>query len=118
MKTASLPPFSKVRRCAGLAFLSGELPFADDGSIPEGIEAQTRLTMRRISDTLASVGLTLDDVVSATIFLTNKEDFAGFNSAYAACFSDRLPLPARATVCSELVVPARIEISVVAALRT
>jgi enamine deaminase RidA (YjgF/YER057c/UK114 family) len=41
--TASALPFSKLRQARGLVFLSGEMPFAEDGSIPEGIEAQTAL---------------------------------------------------------------------------
>ena len=108
-------PFSKIRTAAGLAFLAGEMPFAADGSIPEGIAAQTDMTLERISATLATAGLTLADVVSVTVFLTEKEDFAEFNKAYAAHFKD--PLPVRATVCSALMAPARIEICVIAALR-
>ena len=103
------------RTAAGLAFLSGEMPFAADGNIPEGITAQTHLTLERIAATLATEGLSLADVVSVNVFLTHKEDFAAFNAAYASHFSD--PLPVRATVCTELVAPARIEIAVVAALR-
>ena len=41
--TAPALPFSKLRQARGLVFLSGEMPFAEDGSIPEGIEAQTAL---------------------------------------------------------------------------
>lgn len=108
-------PFSKVRTAAGLAFLSGEMPFAADGSIPDGIAAQTRLTLERIAATLATVQLDLNDVVSVNVFLTHKEDFAAFNTVYAEHFRD--PLPVRATVVSELVAPARIEICVTAALR-
>lgn len=115
MSTMPALPFSKIRTAAGLAFLSGEMPFAADGSIPEGITAQTHLTLERIAATLAIEGLSLADVVSVNVFLTHKEDFAAFNAAYASHFSD--PLPVRATVCTELVAPARIEIAVVAALR-
>jgi enamine deaminase RidA (YjgF/YER057c/UK114 family) len=112
--TAALP-FSKIRTAKGLVFLSGELPFAADGSIPEGIAAQTHLTLERIAATLATVGLDLGDVVSATVFLTHAEDFAAFNTAYAAHWQGILPV--RATVCTALVAPARIEISVIAATR-
>lgn len=115
MSTTSALPFSKFRTAADLVFLSGEVPVAADGSIPEGIEAQTRLTLERIAATLSTVGLGLSDVVSATAFLTHKEDFAAFNAAYVAHFSE--PLPVRATVCTGLVAPSRIEISVIAALK-
>lgn len=109
-------PFSKVRRAGGLIHLSGELPFAEDGSIPDGIAAQTDLTLRRIAATLAGEGASLADVVSCTIYLTDTADFAAFNEAYRGHFSD--PLPVRTTVQAGLMVPAaRIEITVVAEAR-
>jgi enamine deaminase RidA (YjgF/YER057c/UK114 family) len=114
---ASLPqstwPFSLVRRASGLVFLSGEVPRADDGTIPDGIAAQTDLTLTLIAETLAGEGLSLADVVSCTVYLTDKADFAAFNAAYRKHFSD--PLPVRTTVQAQLMLDAaKIEITVVA----
>ena len=106
-------PFSRIRRAAGLVFLSGEVPLDADGSVPEGITAQTELVLDRIAATLGSEGLTLDDVVSATVYLVDPADFAAFNAAYVGRFQH--PLPVRATVAAPLMVPrALIEISVIA----
>jgi len=118
---ASLPqsswPFSLVRRAAGLVFLSGEVPRADDGTIPNGIAAQTDLTLTLIAETLAEQGLSLADVVSCTVYLADKADFAAFNDAYRKHFSD--PLPVRTTVQAQLMLEdARIEITAVAKERT
>ena len=70
----SLPalPFSKTRRAAGLIFLSGELPLSSDGSVPAGIGAQTDLVLSRIAATLASLGSSLADVISCTVYLADK----------------------------------------------
>jgi enamine deaminase RidA (YjgF/YER057c/UK114 family) len=76
-------PYPPVRRAAGLLFLSGEVGVDDDGNAPEGIAAQTRLTMERIERTLKAEGSDLAHVVSATVHLTNAADFAGFNEEYA-----------------------------------
>lgn len=114
MSTPALP-FSKVRVANGFVFLSGEMPIEADGTIPEGITAQTNLTLKKIADTLATQGLGLNDVVSVNVYLTDKQNFADFNQAYRTHFSD--PLPVRATVCTELVLPALIEIAVIAAVR-
>lgn len=110
----SLPalPFSKTRRAGGLMFLSGELPLAPDGSVPAGIGAQTDLALERIAATLASQGLSLADVISCTVYLADKADFSAFNAAYARHFSD--PLPVRTTVQAELMLDAKIEITVIA----
>lgn len=114
MNTASLP-FAKTRHSNGLVFLSGEVPFAEDGSIPEGIEAQTELTLARIAETLRVEGLGLADVVAVTAYLTDRADFAAFNAVYARHFT--APLPTRTTVCAGLMIDARVELTVVAAAR-
>jgi 2-iminobutanoate/2-iminopropanoate deaminase len=115
MTTPALP-FSKVRRAGDLVFLSGEIGFADDGSIPVGIGAQTDLTLKRIAATLDGEGLSLKDVLSCTVHLADKADFRAFNEAYARHFSD--PLPVRTTVQATLMVDARIEITVIARAST
>ena len=112
--TASALPFSKLRQARGLVFLSGEMPFAEDGSIPEGIEAQTALVLQRIGATLATVGLGLDDVVQVAVHLVDGADFAAFNAEYRQHFRD--PLPVRTTVVASLLAPgARLEVTVTAA---
>lgn len=116
MNTTHTLPFSKLRCAAGLAFLSGELPIDEQGNIPDGIAAQTDLTLRRLATTLSAAGLSLADVVQATVYLTHPEDFTEFNAAYIQHFDG--VFPARATVVAPLVVPgARIEIAFVAADR-
>jgi enamine deaminase RidA (YjgF/YER057c/UK114 family) len=85
---------------------------AADGTIPEGITAQTDLTLQRIAATLSGEGLSLKDVVSCTVYLTDKADFAAFNAAYAKHFTD--PLPVRTTVEAQLMIDAKIEITVIA----
>jgi enamine deaminase RidA (YjgF/YER057c/UK114 family) len=110
----SLPalPFSKTRRAGGLIFLSGELPLLPDGSIPAGIGPQTDLALERIAATLASQGSSMADVISCTVYLVDKADFRAFNEAYARHVSD--PLPVRTTVQAELMLDAKIEITVIA----
>lgn len=114
MPTLPKLPFSKTRRVDNLLFLSGELGFDADATIPDGIEAQTRNCLERIKATLADEGLGLSDVVSCTCYLTDKEDFAAFNTTYASYFSD--PLPVRTTVQSGLMIDAKVEITVIAKL--
>lgn len=105
-------PFSSVRRAAGLLFLSGEVAFDDNGIVPEGITAQTRLVLERIEQTLKAEGLSLAHIVSTSVHLTNAADFAAFNEEYARIL--RAPFPARTTVCASLVDDVLVEISVIA----
>ena len=69
----------------------------------------------RIRTILAEVGATLDDIVSATVFITDLKHFGPFNEAWAAEFGDHRP--ARATVVAGLLLPGLVvEIQAVAAL--
>lgn len=113
MSTQPALPFSKTRQVGNTLYLSGELGFAEDGSIPAGIEAQTRNCLNRIKTTLESEGLALSNVVSCTCYLTDKADFVQFNQVYAEYFNS--PLPVRTTVESGLMIDARVEITVIAA---
>ncbi|SFO63123.1 Enamine deaminase RidA, house cleaning of reactive enamine intermediates, YjgF/YER057c/UK114 family [Cohaesibacter marisflavi] len=105
-------PFSKVRRSGSTVYLSGEIGFNADGSLPEGIEAQTKNCLEGIKKTLEGEGLSLSNVISCTCYLTDRADFAAFNAVYATFFSD--PLPVRTTIGCELMVDAKVEITVIA----
>ncbi len=106
-------PLAKAVRAGGFVFLSGQLGFEPDGRLAGGIEAQTEHCLRNIREVLELAGLDLDDVVKATVWLTDMAHFAAFNRVYAAAFGDAPP--ARSTVCSALALPeALIEIEVVA----
>ncbi len=105
-------PFSKIRQTGKLFFLSGEMPFAEDGTIPAGITRQTALTLERIAATLKLKGLSLDDIVSVSVFLTNQSDFAALNEEYKKYFKQ--PYPVRTTVCTALMAAALLEITVIA----
>lgn len=82
-------PFSKTRRIGNALYLSGEIGLGADGTVPAGIEAQTRNISGRIKAPLESEGLMLASVVSATCYLTDVSDFAEFNRVYAEYSSDR-----------------------------
>jgi 2-iminobutanoate/2-iminopropanoate deaminase len=116
MSDSSSWPFSLVRRAGGLVFLSGEIPQADDGTIPEGITAQTDLTLTLIAETLAGEGMSLADVVSCMVHLSDRADFEAYNAAYIKHFS--APLPVRTTVEAKMIKDVLIEITVVAAERS
>ena len=105
-------PFSKTRRVGSTLYLSGEIGFDADGTVPAGIEAQTRNIFDRLKATLEAEGMSLANVVSATCYLTDTSDFAEFNRVYAEYFSD--PQPVRTTVQSGLMIDAKVEIAVIA----
>lgn len=116
--TAARPigPYSPAKRWGGLLFLSGQIAIDSatgklDSTLP--IEDQTRLVWKNIEQLLRGNGLTLDDVVRADVYLTDMQDFARMNAAYADALGSARPV--RTTVAvSALPLGARIEITVIA----
>ncbi|MEM8551264.1 MAG: RidA family protein, partial [Pseudomonadota bacterium] len=68
-------PLSPATVANGFVFISGRVPVAPDGAVPEGIDAQTRVVMDQIKSLVELAGSTMDSVVKTTVFITQKEDF-------------------------------------------
>ncbi len=111
----ALGPYSQGIAAGGFVFLAGQIPLMrDTGKFVEGgIAEQTEQCIVNIKALLASQGLTLADVVKATVFLADMEEFAAMNEVYKKHFSDTPP--ARSTVqVARLPKDARVEIEVIA----
>jgi reactive intermediate/imine deaminase len=106
-------PYSHVVEANGLVITAGFGPQDPvTGDVPDGIRAQTAQVLENVQRALATVNLTLADVMKTTVHLQNlHEDFAAFNEVYARYFPD--PYPVRTTVGSDLL-GILVEIDVVA----
>lgn len=94
-------PYSHAVEAGGFVFVTGQLATdADDDALPlpAGIEAQTETVMANLERVLRGLGLGVEHIVSARVFLTEFErDYAAMNAVYARWFAaDRRP--ARTTV--------------------
>ena len=116
--TVLRPHFSLIREAESLVFVSGQMAFDSEQRIcVGGVADQTRQCLRNIEHALAKEGLGLSDVVKATVWLANVDDFPSFNQAYAAAFLDSVA-PARSTVRADLMVKgALVEIEAIAIRR-
>lgn len=98
--------------------LTGQVPNDppnDAAPLPPDIEGQTRRTMENLRLVLAGLGLGLQHIVAARVFLTRFEaDYERMNAVYRSYFApDRLP--ARTCVgVTALARGARIEIDAIA----
>ena len=114
--TAFAVPFSKALKAGGFLFLSGVLPMDAQARIIDGdIRVQTRAVLENVAATLHDLGAGMADVVKATIWLANLDDFAAFNEEYRKHFS--AGLPTRSTVEARLYKGALVEIEVQALAR-
>lgn len=61
-------------------------------SIPEGIEAQTRLTLENIKSCVEAAGGTMADVFKVIIMLKNPADYKAMNAVRAEYFPTEPPI--------------------------
>jgi len=111
-------PFSHAVEADGFVFVTGQMPTdpaAPDAPLPAGIEAQTRRVIDNLKIVLGDIGLGLEHVVMARIYLTQFErDYAALNALWPS-FWEAGKLPARTTVgVTALAVGALVEIDLVA----
>lgn len=94
---AAVGPYSQGIAANGFVFCAGQIPLTPQGELIEGdIKAQTRQAIKNLAAVLEAAGCTLSDVVKTTCYLSNIQNFAEFNEAYAEFFGEIKP--ARATV--------------------
>ena len=93
-------PFSDVILAGDTAYLSGHIGFEPGTTrVPAKLEDEVRLLMEGIRDKLARAGMTMDDLVSVTIFCPDLALFERFNAVYRTYFTPGR-LPARAFIGS------------------
>ena len=114
---AAIGPYSQAIKKNGMVFVSGQIPIDPaTGALVEGdIRTQTRQVLNNVQAVLKAAGASLDDVVKATVFITNMDDFPLVNEAYSEFFQDQPP--ARACVeVSRLPKSVQVEIEAIAVL--
>ena len=111
----AIGPYSQAIDAGSLVFISGQIPVNPaTGEIPEGIAAQTAQSLANVTAILAEAGLSVDNVVKTTVFLSDMANFAPMNEVYAKVFT--APFPARSAVAvRELPKQVLVEIEVIAA---
>lgn len=115
---AAIGPYSQAVSAEGkFLFCSGQIPLRPDGTLVEGdVRVQTVQVMTNINGLLESQGLTFDDIVKTTIFLSSMDHFAAVNEVYGKCFTG--PPPARSTVAvAGLPKAVDVEIEVIAQMK-
>jgi 2-iminobutanoate/2-iminopropanoate deaminase len=108
-------PFSPVIEANGFVFLAGQVgDLPGEGMVEGGIEAETRQMLENVGRLLKAAGLDYPDVVKATVYLRDFDEFPKMNAIYREFFPTEPPT--RATVgVMRLAADYRVEIEVIAA---
>ena len=111
---AAIGPYSQAVQADSAVYVSGQLPVNPaDGSMPEGVEAQTRQSLDNLGAILREAGKDFSDVVKTTVLLADIADFGAMNGVYAEYFTGDYP----ARVCYQVAAlpkGAKVEIDAIA----
>ena len=93
----AIGPYSQAISSNGLLFTSGQIPLSPETGeiIGSTIAEQAEQVMKNLSAVLSANGITFDQVVKTTCFLSDMDDFISFNQVYAKYFTKN---PARSCV--------------------
>jgi reactive intermediate/imine deaminase len=108
---------SPATRFGNLVFVSGQTgrhPLT--GEIGKDVREQTRNVLERIKTILAAAGTSLDNVLTATTYLTRVRDLAAYNEEYARYFPTDKPARTTVTVAALNAPELLIEITVTACI--
>ena len=115
----AIGPYSQAVVSGGLVFTAGQIALDPaTGALVGGGDAaaEAERCLKNVEAVLVAAGSGLDMVLRCDVFLADLADFASVNEAYGRFF--RREPPARVTIqAARLPKDARVEISVIAALR-
>lgn len=112
---AAIGPYSQGIVDGDQVFVSGQGPVDPETGdiVGETIAEETARTLENVAAVLDAAECSLDDVVKATVFVTDMSNYSAVNDVYAEYMSD--PYPARSAVeVSELPIDIGVEIEVIA----
>ena len=114
---AANPNLSPATRFGNLVFVAGQTGrHPVTGAVGKDIRAQTRNVLERITLILAAAGTSLDNVLTATTYLTRVQDLAAYNEEYAKYFPAGKPARTTVTVAALNAPELLIEITVTACI--
>ena len=112
---AALGPYSQAIEANGVLYVSGQIPFvpATMTLVSEDVEEQTKQSLENIGAILKEAGYNFKDVVSATVYIKDMNDFTKINGVYDKYLGE--DKPARACVeVARLPKDVKVEIGVIA----
>ena len=115
---AAIGPYSQGMRAGNLVFTAGQIALdpVTQQVVASGIAEQTTRVLENLKAILEAAGSSLAQVVKATVFLKDFNDFAAMNAVYGAYLGpEGAAPPARTTVeVSRLPKDVLVEIELVA----
>lgn len=86
----AIGPYSQATEANNFVFTSGQLPLdpATGDFVPGGIKEQTRQSLINVKAIIEAAGLTMDNAMKLTVFLSDMNNFAQMNEVYGEFFTE------------------------------
>ena len=98
---AANPNLSLATKFGNLVFVSGQTGrHPVTGELGKDVREQTRNVLERIKTILTAAGSSLDNVLTATTYLTRVQDVPAYNEEYAKYFPTNKPARTTVTVAA------------------
>lgn len=90
---AAIGPYNQAIKAGDTLYVSGQIPLIPETMelITSGVADETHQVLKNVQAILTHAGYTLNDVVKASIFIANMDDFATINEVYAQYFTENQP---------------------------
>lgn len=113
---AAIGPYAQAVKVGDWLYTSGQIPLTPEGELAgDDIESQTKQVFKNLKAVLDAAGARTDQVVKATVFLTDLNHFSRVNELYAEFFQSHTPARSCVQVAA-LPKGAQIEIELVVSL--
>lgn len=112
---AALGPYSQAIEANGVLYVSGQIPFVPETMtlVSEDVQEQTKQSLENVGAILKEAGYNFHDVVKASVFIKDMNDFVKINEIYNEYLGE--VKPARACVeVARLPKDVKVEIEVIA----
>ncbi|WP_271424529.1 Rid family detoxifying hydrolase [Aequorivita sinensis] len=113
---APIGPYNQAVLSGSMLYTSGQIAInPNTGELEtEDIKSETKLVMENLKAILTEAGMTFENVIKSSIFISDMHNFAAINEVYGTYFNEETA-PARETVeVANLPKFVNVEISVIA----
>ena len=111
------PNLSPATKFGNLVFVAGQTGrHPVSGEVGKDIREQTRNVLERIKQILTAAGTSMENVLTATTYVTRRDDVPAYNEEYAKYFPTNKPARTTVTVAALNAPELLIEITVTACI--
>ncbi|MFD2966659.1 RidA family protein [Sphingobacterium bambusae] len=90
---AAIGPYNQAIQAGKTLYVSGQIPLIPGSMelVSSGVADETHQVLKNVAAILENAGYSFNDVVKASIFISDMGDFATINEVYAQYFTENQP---------------------------